>query len=338
MLRTLLSSQPAPTLVQDRGGGPDIGDAIGEAISMLGQTIKSAFEGAMVQGPPGLPGPPGPPGGVLFGPSGVNGVDGVDTLADIDVPIPYTGTSTKWEEKFEDNSPSAGKVSWASFYVRYKGNTYTVAANASGTASEVIYWDAASPTALSGGTLPQATGVGKWAVGFNETGTFAPSGFVKAMNAGLLKAGTIVAGLIKAGAVETDKINGLAVTTAKVGDGAITGYDLATSASGSYVVGGTNVVTVGSFVLVDGYAEVIGQVDVQASSWVLDTVTVKLLRGATEIRATSVKMADNTRTSVVLSDMDAPGAGTYDYKMRISGVMGGGDYWNADLIVRNVKK
>jgi len=153
----------------------------------------------------GLAGPPGPPGinttqfvpmpwGLgQVGRYGEDGEDGADAFADIDIPIPYTGTATKWEDCFSNNSPGAGQVSWITFKVKYKGVEYTVAALPAGTDASIVYWNAADPTNLNGGTLAEATGSGKWIVGRNNAGTFEPTTFIKTIVSGFIQVNVLSA-------------------------------------------------------------------------------------------------------------------------------------------------
>lgn len=164
----------------------------------------------------GMVGPPGPPGETIVqylppvngigsvGRYGEDGEDGEDAFADIDIPIPYTGTATKWESCFTNNSPGAGSVAWTSFYVKYKGQVYTV--SASNTSNGWLYWDAASPTAISTSATQPSIAAGQFLVGRNNSGTFEPSMFQKLITSGFISVaqlsaivadlGTITAGTI----------------------------------------------------------------------------------------------------------------------------------------------
>lgn len=161
------------------------------------------------------------------------GAAGVDAFDDIDIPIPYDG----WEGAFTDDDPGAGSVSWTSFKVKYKGTEYTV--TASNTANAFLYWDASSPTAISStATRSNVVGVGKFLIGWNNSGTFYPSQFEKLITAGFIDVADLAAlgitvvnadigalavdtAQIANGAVENAKIGNLAVDTAQIADGAI---------------------------------------------------------------------------------------------------------------------
>lgn len=159
-------------------------DGISEAVTSINDVVKSVFEG--LSGIQGAVGPQGPPGAsampiLVSGPAGIPGTDGIDAFMDIDIPIPYDG----WEGAFTNNDPGAGSVSWTAFKLKYKGVEYTIAA---GNTSKVwLYWDVATPSALSStDTRSTATGTNKFFVGYNNSGTFEQSQFIKLITAGFI--------------------------------------------------------------------------------------------------------------------------------------------------------
>jgi len=182
------------------------------------------FDVQGIVGPIGPQGPPGPPGigivgGVGLGTKGDTGAAGEDAFDNIDIPIPYDG----WEGAFTDNSPGAGSVAWTSFKIKYQGTEYTI--SASNTSDEYLYWDHNStPTSLqSTATRSNAVGVGKFPVGWNNSGTFNPSNFMKLITAGFLSVADLSALNITVGTADIDN---LAVTTLKINDTDVTGDKL----------------------------------------------------------------------------------------------------------------
>ncbi|MDD3092448.1 MAG: hypothetical protein PHG80_12550, partial [Methanoregulaceae archaeon] len=113
----------------------------------------------------------------------------LQSAINMDTPQPRSG----WEGAFTNDSPSAGYVAWTAFVVRYQGTDYTVSASNSN--NKYLYWNAgATKTQLYGtDTIGDAVGVGKFAVGYNDGGTFYPSQFFKFMHGALIQAHTIMA-------------------------------------------------------------------------------------------------------------------------------------------------
>lgn len=152
--------------------------------------------------------------------TGAAGAAGADAFDDIDIPIPYDG----WEGAFTDNDDAAGKVSWTSFKLKYKGTAYTVAADSAGSANAYFYWDISAPTVITTTATKSATiGVGKFFVGWNNAGTFSPTNFQKIITAGhvsvtsLAALGiTVVNADIGNLAVKAANIDNLAVTNAQI--------------------------------------------------------------------------------------------------------------------------
>lgn len=73
--------------------------------------------------------------------------------------------------KFSD--AGSGKVAWTAFTVTYLGTDYSVAANATGTTDDYIYWDSASTAAFSStASISDVEGTAtRWLVCYNDSGT-----------------------------------------------------------------------------------------------------------------------------------------------------------------------
>lgn len=305
-------------------------DGISEAVTSINDVVKSVFEGLSgIQGPVGPQGPPGTPATWLpiSGPAGMDGADGadgapgVDAFANIDIPIPYSG----WEGGFTNNSPGAGSVAWVSFKLKFQGVEYTIAAG--DTSDAYLYWDVASPTALSHSATQPALASGKFFAGYNNVGTFSPSNFIKYITSGAIFASaikavhidalTITAGKIAADAIETDKINNLNVTTGKLANNAATSFD-SDSTDGSTAIDTTiaTIATVSNFVASGGFLLLYGECEAKSDVGA-DNCWLYLYRGSTLI-GTSNTMTLNAATYVKGSviGMDAPAAGTYTYYLK----------------------
>ena len=313
----------------------------------------------------GMVGPPGPPGKTIVqylppvngvGQTGRYGADGADAFANIDIPIPYTGTATKWEACFTNNSPGTGSVAWITFKVKYKGVESDIAAG--NTANAWLYWNASASTVVSSSATKPTLTAGQWLLGYNNAGTFEPSFFCKLITAGFLSVnalsaiaadlGTVTAGTVvmnlggnnrlklspsglqgstDAGAnyydiitveVSGARITALSVDTPQLADGAASSDKSARTAG---VTGTGTVQTVSSFVSAGGTTQVKGDVQVRGDTIFGDIAHISVKRDATTIYGptdTVINASGGAWTTVDWDVWETPGAGTYDYTIYVT--------------------
>ena len=233
--------------------------------SNYGETLRYDISG--ITGAVGPQGPPGAtiinsglPGGIgAGGIDGSDGADGVDAFDDIDIPIPYDG----WEGAFTDNSDDgtedsqAGSVHWTAFKVKYKGTAYQVVTG--NTALAFLYWDVSDPLVVTPtATRSNSIGIGKFVIGWNNSGTFTPSQFSKLVTAGYLDVVdlaalgiTVVNADIGTAAIETaniknlnvdgTKLAALAASTAKIANSATKIWNSSAGQTVAHTTGGGSV-------------------------------------------------------------------------------------------------
>ena len=176
-------------------------------ISGLGQSsISYNFEGLI--GPIGPIGRPGPPGvGITSYTGGYIPVDDSALTSD----VPFTTGIT-----FSDNG--AGRVTWTTGTLRYKGTDYVISPQPVGNTHKYIYWDLNSLNTqfITTDTLADVLGADKWAMCYNDGGTPYPSSAHKILHGGYIEASTIDTVHLNAAAVTTDKIQANAITTSKI--------------------------------------------------------------------------------------------------------------------------
>lgn len=294
--------------------GPTQAEQIAEmAAAMISpsQIVNYNFEGLI--GPAGPMGQPGPPGvGVSI--PGQPGVSGTAITAD----MPITRGIT-----FAD--AGAGKVTWSTGTLRYKGVDYTIAVEATGDTNEYIYWDKDStPTSfLTTATLANVIGLDKWLMCYNDGGTPQLASQNKVLHGGYIKASTIDTVNLNALSITTAKINNLDVTTGKVAANAITKQAYTYTAADIAISGGDNTVQTVSFTTTGSDLLITASILVKLNSGAtLGDLKVQLLRDANIIYDTGrVQLPGNAAGAAALfccpMMTEAPSADTYSYTINV---------------------
>jgi hypothetical protein len=346
--------------------------ALQQALSLLatmprGDVINYNIEGLV--GPMGPPGPPGPPGfsvaGVPGGPGapggqgapgatgapgppGADGADGNELVADIPITSGIVFTAD-----------GAGKTTWTTGTLRYKGVEYTIAVEATGDTNKWIYWDKdTTPTQfLTTNTLATAVGDDDvWVMCYNDTSNNKayPVFGQKIMHAGVLEAGSITATQIAAVTITAAKIvantityNELrqtggseAVDTGAMRDASVTSQD-SDYTSGSTSVDVASEATLASCTLDPEGGTVIiqGEASIKADAG-NNTVDLRLYRSSTQLKQTIVFIPDNTNYhpfGISFTDVSGP-SGSTTYTLRAQGNIWNGDASERTLSILAVKK
>jgi len=157
--------------------------------------------------------------------TGAAGAAGVDAFDDIDIPTPYDGFAEAFVDNSDDGTEdsAAGSVYWAAFKVKYKGTEYQVVSGT--TALAYLYWDVTDPLVVTPtATRSVAIGIGKFMVGWNNSGTFTSAQFIPMVTAGFIDVVdlaalgiTVVNADIGTAAIETANIKNLNVDGTKLG-------------------------------------------------------------------------------------------------------------------------
>jgi hypothetical protein len=347
--------------------------AAAQAGGAASNVINYNFEGLI-----GPPGPPGKTMVQYLQPPIGLGQVGSSGLTDIDIPVPYDGFEgaftddspgagsvawTSFKIKYKGSSYTVAAGNTSNTYLYWNASSPT-AISSSNTRTDAVGVGKFFIGRNNSGTFEQSQFIKLITAGFISVAQLS----ALAADLGTITAGSLTMNLGSTyrlrlsptglqgsnnsgqawfGIVDLDgtdviiqgtKLKLLSVATGAVANNAITAWDSASSASGSWYQSGTDVVTLEDFTISGGYIDVHGEVDIEADNWSGETVTVKLVRDSTTIVTRVLEMAASTRVSVTMNTKDNPGAGTYDYKINISAGVSGGDYWEADVFATNVKK
>lgn len=261
--------------------------------------------------------------------------DVVDLIGQLLPPQP--DIETPWPSNIEWTGDSVDTVTWAArdadepITLCFRGTTYEInPAHNNDTTDEFIYWDPNFTDRFrTTNLITTATAAGNWYMCRNVDGVAYP---VNAM--AIAHIGVILAGYLRVGTADIDD---LSVTTIKIQDRAVT-FPVSTYTAGSIVVTGEVTVqeleftTTGEDLFIN-WAVVLTRIDLIAD------LRVRLYRDANLIYD-SGEFTPVTDASILAGSIeDSPGAGTYDYYLKINRV--GGDIYNATkrfLYMHELKK
>jgi len=200
---------------------------------------------------------------------------------------------------------------------RYKGITYEIDAGDFSTTDEFIYWSpAATDRFLHTNVAATALAAGMWLMCTNEDGITHAAAPFQIVHAGVLQAGTITASL--------GQIADLAVSTLKIQDNAVT-FPVSAYTAAGWVDGDVqevSITTTGAPLIIIASCRVKcpGTAEVLFKDYYL-----KLFRDVTEIYTSGVLKLFVWGegiwgyTLTTISFRETPGAGTYTYKLNLSG-------------------
>ena len=135
-----------------------------------------------------------------------------------------------------NNSPTAGKIAWASCFIVYKGTTHTITDG--NTDKKYVWWLLASPTIFTTGDTKPTLGADDILVFYNNGGVGIPV-MDKLQHGASLVDSSINSTELANSAVTADKLAALAVTAGKIATGGV-------SAASQFAAGVVDATAIGS--------------------------------------------------------------------------------------------
>lgn len=211
----------------------------------------------------------------------------------------------------QDNTPSAGYISWSSLHITYLGTTYSVANG--NTNKRYAWWAYNNPTVLTvSDALPTLTD-DDVLLFYNKNGIHMTIPTATVIDGGLIVSESIMAPAIAANAITTDKIEANAITTEKIEAGAITttqiaAYAITTSLLAVDAVGASNI-SAGAIETDKIQSLAITGDKIAANTITANKLVVGTITAASGVIAdaaiTNAKIADATIQSAKISSIDA---------------------------------
>lgn len=128
---------------------------------------------------------------------------------------------------FTNNSPIAGKVSWAGIKIVYNGTEYTIT-NGDSSTDKYVYWQLATPTVLAHSATLPALGNDDFLVLTQTSGTYSLVWNSTVINGNRITAGSVTASNLAAGTITANEIAANTITGSKILAGTITASNIAT--------------------------------------------------------------------------------------------------------------